>query len=242
LNILKKMIYLPFLFSFLTLQACDDMKKIHPEEYFSGSQLQLAQAIEDGNVDEVEKLATQTDLNKPGAKDLTLLYYALSEASNKDVNRLNVMSVLVKHGADPVQYVSDMGSVASNTAGYSDPAFVKALIKGGMDKNARFDSTPIIFYSTNEKAFPTLKYLVEIGTDVNAKDGLGQTAIFEGIYGEQYDQVEYLLNHGADANVTNVNKVTFNQLLDRSINNTNKENVKAIDKLKEIKALAQANQ
>ncbi|QCA06192.1 ankyrin repeat domain-containing protein [Pantoea vagans] len=235
------MIFLPFLFSFLTLQACGDMKKIHPEEYFSGSQLQLAQAIEDGNVDEVEKLSTQTDLNKPGEKDLTLLYYALSEASKKDVNRLNVMSVLVKHGADPVQYVADMGSVASNTAGYSDPAFVKALIKGGMDKNARFDSTPIIFYATNEKAFPTLKYLVEIGTDVNAKDSLGQTAIFQGLYGQQYDQVEYLLNHGADANITDVNNVTFNQLLDKVMSNTNKDNVKAIDKLKEIKALAQAN-
>lgn len=241
MNILKKMIFLPFLFSFLTLQACGDMKKIHPEEYFSGSQLQLAQAIEDGNVDEVEKLSTQTDLNKPGKKGLTLLYYALSEASKKDVNRLNVMSALVKHGADPVQYVADMGSVATNTAGYSDPVFVKALIEGGMDKNVRFKSTPIIFYSTNERAFPTLKYLVEIGTDVNAKDGLGQTAIFEGIYGEQYDQVEYLLNHGADANVTNINKLTFNQLVDRTINNTNKDNVKAIDKLKEIKALAQAN-
>ncbi|PEI05701.1 hypothetical protein CRM79_06660 [Pantoea agglomerans] len=235
------MIYLPFLFSFLTLQACGDMKKIHPEEYFSGSQLQLAQAIEDGNVDEVEKLSTQTDLNKPGEKGLTLLYYALSEASNKDVNRLNVMSALVKHGADPLQYVADMGSVASNTAGYSDPAFVKALIKGGMDKNARFDSTPIIFYAANEKAFPTLKYLVEIGADVNAKDSLGQTAIFEGIYGEQYDQVEYLLNHGADANITDVNNVTFNQLLDKVMSNTNKDNVKAIDKLKEIKALVQAN-
>lgn len=229
------------IFSLLTLQTCD-IKKIHPEEYFSGSQLQLAQAIEEGNVDEVEKLSTQTDLNKPGEKDLTLLYYALSEASKKEVNRINILSVLVKHGANPVQYVADMGSVATNTAGYSDPVFIKALIKGGMDKNARFKSTPIVFYATNERAFPTLKYLVEIGTDVNAKDGLGQTAIFEGIYGEQYDQVEYLLNHGANANIININKLTFSQIVDRTINNTNKDNVKAIDKLKEIKALAQGNQ
>ncbi|WP_245393332.1 ankyrin repeat domain-containing protein [Pantoea agglomerans] len=211
------------------------MKKIHPEEYFSGGQLQLAQAIEDGNVDEVEKLSAQTDLNKPGEKDLTLLYYALSEASKKDVNRLNIMSVLVKHGANPLQYVVDMGTVATNTAGYADPVFFKALIKGGMDKNARFESTPIIFYATNEKAFPTLKYLVEIGADVNTKDSLGQTAIFEGMYGRQYDQVEYLLNHGADANVTDVNNVTFNQLLDKIISNKNKDNIKALNKLKDIK-------
>jgi len=241
LGFIRKVILLPLIFSLLTLQACDDMKKIHPEDYFSGSQLQLAQAIEDGNVDEVEKLSTQTDLNKPGEKDLTLLYYALSEASNKDVNRLNVMSVLVKHGADPVQYVADMGSVASNTAGYSDPAFVKALIKGGMDKNAKFDSTPIIFYATNEKAFPTLKYFVEIGADVNAKDSLGQTAIFEGMYGRQYDQVEYLLHHGAHANVTDVNNVTFNQLLDKIISNTNKDNTKALNKLEDIRKLTQKN-
>ena len=240
MNILRKMIYLPFLFAFLTLQACD-MKKIHPEDYFSGSQLQLAQAIEEGNVDEVEKLATQTDLNKPGEKDLTLLYYALSEASNKDVNRLNILSVLVKHGANPLQYVVDMGSVATNTAGYADPVFFKALIKGGMDKNARFESTPIIFYATNERSFPTLKYLVEIGADVNAKDSLGQTAIFQGMYGQQYDQVEYLLNHGADANITDVNNVTFNQFLDKITSNTNKDNKMAVDKLKDIKELTQKN-
>lgn len=238
---IRKLILLPLMFSLLTLQACDDMKKIHPEDYFSGSQLQLAQAIEDGNVDEVEKLSTRTDLNKPGEKDLTLLYYALSEASKKDVNRLNIMSVLVKHGANPLQYVVDMGTVATNTAGYADPVFVKALIKGGMDKNARFESTPIIFYGTNEKAFPTLKYLVEIGTDVNAKDSLGQTAIFEGMYGRQYDQVEYLLHHGAHANVTDVNNVTFNQLLDKIISNTNKDNTKALNKLEDIKNLAQKN-
>ncbi|MGC0948111.1 ankyrin repeat domain-containing protein [Pantoea agglomerans] len=238
---IRKVILLPLMFSLLTLQACDDMKKIHPEDYFSGSQLQLAQAIEDGNVDEVEKLSTRTDLNKPGEKDLTLLYYALSEASKKDVNRLNIMSVLVKHGANPLQYVVDMGTVATNTAGYAHPVFVKALIKGGMDKNARFESTPIIFYATNEKAFPTLKYLVEIGTDVNAKDSLGQTAIFEGMYGRQYDQVEYLLHHGAHANVTDVNNVTFNQLLDKIISNTNKDNTKTLNKLEDIKKLAQKN-
>ncbi|PWJ72819.1 UNVERIFIED_ORG: hypothetical protein C7430_1237 [Pantoea agglomerans] len=238
---IRKVILLPLMFSLLTLQACDDMKKIHPEDYFSGSQLQLAQAIEDGNVDEVEKLSTRTDLNKPGEKDLTLLYYALSEASKKDVNRLNIMSVLVKHGANPLQYVVDMGTVATNTAGYADPVFVKALIKGGMDKKARFESTPIIFYGTNEKAFPTLKYLVEIGTDVNAKDSLGQTAIFEGMYGRQYDQVEYLLHHGAHANVTDVNNVTFNQLLDKIISNTNKDNTKALNKLEDIRNLAQKN-
>lgn len=238
---IRKVILLQLMFSLLTLQACDDMKKIHPEDYFSGSQLQLAQAIEDGNVDEVEKLSTRTDLNKPGEKDLTLLYYALSEASKKDVNRLNMLSVLVKHGANPLQYVVDMGTVATNTAGYADPVFFKALIKGGMDKNARFESTPIIFYATNEKAFPTLKYLVEIGTDVNAKDSLGQTAIFEGMYGRQYDQVEYLLHHGAHANVTDVNNVTFNQLLDKIISNTNKDNTKALNKLEDIKKLAQKN-
>ncbi|WP_426934813.1 hypothetical protein, partial [Bacillus wiedmannii] len=65
---IRKITLLLLMLSLLTLQACGDMKKIHPEEYFSGGQLQLAQAIEDGDVDEVEKLSAQTDLNKPGEK------------------------------------------------------------------------------------------------------------------------------------------------------------------------------
>ncbi|MFV9667369.1 ankyrin repeat domain-containing protein [Pantoea sp. KXB25] len=231
-----------FFVAFLVIfQFFSHRAEIFPEKHFSGSQLQLAKAIQNGDPDKVAQLSEQTDLNKPGEKGLTLLYYALSEASNKDVNRLNVMSALVKHGANPVQYVVDMGSVATNTAGYADPVFFKALIKGGMDKNARFVSTPIIFYATNERSFATLKYLVEIGADVNAKDSLGQTAIFQGMYGQQYDQVEYLLNHGADANITDVNNVTFNQLLDKTISNTNKDNKMAIDKLKDIKELTHKN-
>ncbi|MBR8166005.1 ankyrin repeat domain-containing protein, partial [Burkholderia vietnamiensis] len=80
-------------------------KRYAPEDFFSGQQLTLAQAIHDGDLGRVQQLAPKTDLNAPGAKNTTLLSYAVQEivpvkndASNP---RYQIISVLVKSGADP---------------------------------------------------------------------------------------------------------------------------------------------
>jgi len=59
-------------------QGCRQGMDLNPQDYFSGQQLVLAKAIEQGEVDQVKKLAPETDLNKPGQQDMTLLFWALS--------------------------------------------------------------------------------------------------------------------------------------------------------------------
>jgi hypothetical protein len=63
-----------FSFLFVLLSACNDMKKIEPEKYFTGSQLILAKAIQSADRESVIHLAKTTDLNTPGNEHFTLLF------------------------------------------------------------------------------------------------------------------------------------------------------------------------
>ena len=49
------------------------MEKPRPEAYFTGTQLDLARAIAVADLGQVQALVPTTDLNTPGAQDMTLL-------------------------------------------------------------------------------------------------------------------------------------------------------------------------
>ncbi len=66
--------------------------------YFSGTQLELEQAISDISVNDVERLVKKTDLNKPGVKDMMLIFYALQVAANNKKEILDIVPLLVKEG------------------------------------------------------------------------------------------------------------------------------------------------
>src|SRR6266566_7078763 len=87
------------------------MKRLPATDFFSGPQLLLAQAIERGDLVKVQQLAPVTDLNTPGRKDMTLLFFAVQEALKRDPKRLAMITVLVKTGADPLQEVPNFGDV-----------------------------------------------------------------------------------------------------------------------------------
>ncbi len=72
-------------FTFM-IQGCKQNMDLNPQDYFSGQQLTLAKAIEDGKVEDVEKLASETDLNKPGQHDMTLLFWSIMNAINDKKN------------------------------------------------------------------------------------------------------------------------------------------------------------
>lgn len=73
------------------------MKKPRPPEtYFEGLQRQLGRAIADADEAAVGQLAAATDLGRPGAQGMTLLFYALSWALwREDRARLAVLGALV---------------------------------------------------------------------------------------------------------------------------------------------------
>ncbi|MDF7647061.1 ankyrin repeat domain-containing protein [Erwiniaceae bacterium L1_54_3] len=206
------------------------------EVFFTGTQLTLAQAIAKGDEHEVEILSGHTDLNRPGAKDMTLLFFAMQYAFGKNAKSLDIVTGLVRAGANPLQQVPDLGSAAEASGKSDDPVFMAALIKGGMSPNAEVDDTPIIFSTASEHSQRVMAYLVSKGADVNKKDSLGQTVLIESLSGFQLDNVIWLLQHGADPRVTTDNGWGFNNMLSKII--ARQSNVKNSEKLELVRKLA----
>lgn len=220
----------------LFMTGCYAMKNKPAEKYFSGSQLRLAQAIHEENLNEVQSLLHTTDLNRPAKEDMTLLFYSLLEATSKNDKSLHILSLLVKAGADPVQPVPDMMSVAVFAAKADSPLYLKALLEGGMSADAKYRTTPIIFYTANDETIDNMKVLVHYNADVNATNGVGRTAIMDAIDVMQLHAVEYLLNHGANPNAVNNLGSGFRSKLQDGINEV--ENPSEKRKLQHIKELA----
>lgn len=215
-----------------------NMKQAAPEVYFSGTQLQLAQAIAEHNLSEVKALAKSTDLNKPGSQSMTLLMYALLEATNGDATSLEIVTALVKAGAEPLQDIPDFGSPAAVMASSNNPAYIKALIDGGLSPNAMTNYQPLIFNSATENSFSVLKYLLSAGADINKTDSAGKTVLMVALADMELDQAEYLLNHGANPNIVTPAGMSFSSMLQSVMKRESDSGSRTVNKLEEIRRLA----
>jgi len=194
----------------LTSFTVSAMKKFPATDFFSGPQLVLAQAIERGDAAKVKQLARATDLNTPGRKNMTLLFFAFQEALERDPKQLEIMGVLVKAGADPRQPVRNLGSVLGVAMDSSQPDFLRVLLDAGLDPNTMIGGRrPILFFVTLNSTFDSLKLLIARGADLNRRDSLRNTPLYEALMSGAFDQINYLLDHGANPNTYNINGVSF---------------------------------
>ncbi|MFP9432611.1 ankyrin repeat domain-containing protein [Enterobacter sp. LM3] len=209
------------------IQGCRQNTDLNPEDYFSGQQLVMARAIEKGQMDEVKNLIPETELNKPGQQNMTLLFWALMNTLNekKTQPRLNIVTELIKAGADPLQ---------PRPAGASSPAefvltadssvWTKAMLEGGLSPDAKdktFDK-PIIFQSIKAKNTETLKVMLDYGANVNTVNSLGSTLLFEAFDYHSYDHVFLLLERGANPEIRADNGWTMVNQLQRMLNSPGK--------------------
>ncbi|MBD8453426.1 ankyrin repeat domain-containing protein [Serratia rubidaea] len=208
------------MFGIIWLAGCNDMKKIVPEEYFTGQQLVLAKAIEAGDLERVKQLAPETDLNTPGEQDLTPLFFALNEAMYNDnpANRLEIITALVSAGADPLPKGRDKPAVWM-AKGDKD-IWLKAMLDGGLSPDARNtdNDDPIIYETMYAKTTDTLALLVARGADVDARDSLGETPLMAAFYSNSFEHANYLLDHGADPNPVNKKGWVFASLVQKRLN------------------------
>ncbi|QHA86658.1 ankyrin repeat domain-containing protein [Serratia rhizosphaerae] len=204
------------------------MKKIEPEDYFTGRQLILAKAIEAGDLNRVKQLAPETDLNTPGEQDLTLLFFALNETyyNNNPKPRLQIVTALVKAGADPLQPLPrGMASPAEMVSMGDKDIWLKALLDGGLDPNTRDrnHNEAIIYNTLQAKNTDTLALLIMRGADVDANDILGQTPLVEAFFSNSFEHAIYLLDHGANPNPVDKKGRGFTALVQRRLNSTRPE-------------------
>jgi hypothetical protein len=181
-------------------------------DYFSGAQLALALAIEQGLVDDVRIQARAlgtAQLNAGGAREMTLLFFAIQNAFGEKPQQLQIITELVRAGAAPLQRVKDLGSPLGVVLRARSPLYVQAFLEGGVSPNSSDGSTPILFDTASEHTAAALKLLLDRGADPNKKDSLGNTAMMKALTGIQLDQVVYLLERGASPAFVNINGVSF---------------------------------
>ena len=176
------------------VQGCRQEMNLKPQDYFSGQQLVLAKAIEHGEVDEVKKLAPETDLNKPGQQDMTLLFWVISNAINdkKTAPQLKIITELVRAGADPLQpRPQGKSSPAEFVLKGDNGDWIRAMLEGGLSPDAKdkVHNDPIIFETLEAKNTETLKAMLDHGADINITDSLGDTLLIYAMDYQSYDHV-----------------------------------------------------
>ena len=230
-----RIIYIIILALTIFIPECNAMKIYPPEDFFHGTQLTLAQSIYQGDLASVKQQATVTDLNKPGRQDMTMLFYALQCAQGEKKQQLAIMSELVRQGADPLQDVPDMGSVVGVTARSSSPAYMEALLDGGMSPNVEIMKRPVFFKAASDNTLKTMDFIVRRGANINRSDSLGRTVLMHALDGMQLDTVVWLLKHGADPHAVETNSGwSFAQQLAYVVKRNNGQEGPTLDKLNEI--------
>lgn len=195
------------------------MKKIEPEKHFTGSQLVLAKAIQSADREAILRLAKETDLNRPGGEELTLLFFAMNESFYNDNPpvRLQIITDLVRAGADPLQPQMNMpGSPAEIAAKGNRNIWLKAMLDGGLDPNAKDKvyHEALIFSTIKATNNSTLALLIARGADINTRNALGQTPLVDAFFSSEFDKVFFLLDSGADPNPVNKKGRSFRQMVD----------------------------
>lgn len=225
----------------ILLPGCNWDVEMGPRDYFSGSQLFLAEAIERGDTSHVKKLVATTELNKPGKEDMTLLFWALMNTlyDKKTQPRLQIVTELIRAGADPLQPRPDGKSSPAEFVLMADSGeWIKAMLDGGLSPNAKdyvFDK-PIIFQSIEAKTTETQKVMLDRGGNINITDSLGNTLLIDAFDFHSYDHVFLLLERGADPDIRADNGWTLGNQLQRFLEKAKKDS----DEYKDLIAIKES--
>ncbi|WP_162616853.1 ankyrin repeat domain-containing protein [Aggregatibacter kilianii] len=191
-------------------------------DFYGKNQKELAEAIWQKDVKKVEELAPHTDLHTLSKKNMSLLMLPIVRIS-EDLNGNNeayyqIITILTKNGADPDQAQGKNKDDSPLTTAIlyagAPPQILEALLKGGLNPNykrKRFMNIPIIFAVTNDIHHEKFKLLVDYGADINSsKEGI-PLVIETASLGPK--NTLYILERGADINVTGHNGLTVPYLI-----------------------------
>ncbi|WP_162616852.1 ankyrin repeat domain-containing protein [Aggregatibacter kilianii] len=191
-------------------------------DFYGKNQKELAEAIWQKDVKKVEELAPHTDLHTLSKKNMSLLMLPIVRIS-EDLNGNNedyykIITILTKNGADPDQEqgenTNDSPLMTAVLYYGAPPQILEALLKGGLDPNykqKRFMNIPIIFTVTNDVDHEKFKLLIDYGAEINSYKE-GSPLVIETAYVGAKNTL-YILERGADINVTGRNGLTVPYLI-----------------------------
>ncbi|PIB11579.1 ankyrin repeat domain-containing protein [Vibrio rotiferianus] len=189
--------------------------KPYPEVFFSGDLLTVAEAIKKKDIEKAKQLAEKLpDIDAPGTENYTLLAFAVADTN------IPAIKMLMALGADPSTELGSQGqngSVAYLAMWRKTTEALKAMLEAGMDTEIQRGSSTLIYDVPTLEENDSLRLLVEFGADVNARDRLGQTPIFNFVL-TSFDEAIYLLDNGADPFVMDKSGVTLAYAVQNRLN------------------------
>jgi uncharacterized protein len=183
------------------------MKKYPADNFFSGSMLEAARAIDRNDLVEMKKHLQGRDVNQKGAKEMSLLWYAIQ------TKKLSAVTELMKLGADPDRDGVQGLGMALNWAliNYEGTDLLAAMLDGGLNPNTLDAGGGNLLQramTSGEWTLPKVKLLVERGADLNLRDSIGGSALWEAIEGTTAEVAVFLLERGADPNIVTTRGIT----------------------------------
>ncbi|UOQ74813.1 ankyrin repeat domain-containing protein [Hymenobacter cellulosilyticus] len=169
-----------------------------PETYFKAPELPAAQAIYRGDAAALRQVVTSQKINLgySSPDGMTLLLFALAN-QQKDCVR-----TLLDLGADPNQISLLNGKEkvqpVALVAGAEDEELLRILLDHRGDPNSIMDGEAALFHAIHARQFKALHLLVEHKADLNVVNKMGNTPITLLATFNQFEQVAYLIEQGAD--------------------------------------------
>jgi ankyrin repeat protein len=209
-NLMTKTLLSAAWITLFALSGCAATSAHGADQYFTGSELKLAIASEDGDLDAIRRLIKEDGVkpdNSFSSRDgIPLLAWPLRAKS------LDGLRAMLENGANPnARLVKQMnGEVVhfNNAMVYAakmdDPRFLALLLKHGGDPNTRNSNNETLLYQAfiSGNQWDNVKLLVEGGADVNEPSlGASDTPISWYSGRGAFEHVYWLLQHGADPSV-----------------------------------------
>ncbi|MFN7725441.1 MAG: ankyrin repeat domain-containing protein [Rubrivivax sp.] len=174
------------------------------EQFFSGRYLELARALQAKDFAKARELAQGLDLEVPGRKGMTLMWFAIA---NKN---FPAVSLLVTLGSRPdEQVVQGLGSPLNAALESRELDLLTALLDGGLSPVHTHPQRKLLLQRAVLSGTPShVKLLLDRGADVNQRDSVGGSALTEAISTVQPELALMLVERGANISLPKVNGVT----------------------------------
>jgi uncharacterized protein len=211
-----------------------EVMAMEPEDFFTGDYLEVAKAIDRGDVRIIQLLSRRVDLNKRvDDKEMTLFVYAVGN------RRLNVLRELITLGADPYLNVAGVGSPLSLAAMSDDPRLLVELLNAGCDPNTMSDDEPLLFIPQMQNRREMVKVLLDYKANINKPDVIGNTVLEQALSSKHYDMAMFLIEQGANVHAKNDNGVSVAYSLEWEMKRISTDSPSA-KKLQKIKSMMEA--
>lgn len=195
-------------FGFWALAACSHgqgpiMKQSAAENFFDGRPLELAKAIERNDIPALRTYAVGVDLAAAGRKEMTLLWYALV---GMGAPNLDAVKTLISLGVDPdTQITQGLGSALDYAFLSKETQILQAMLDGGLSPNHKSPRHKLMLQRAVAASMAHTRLLVERGTNIDARDSVGGTALHTAVNVNNPEVALYLVRQGANFNTAKGN-------------------------------------